>query len=54
MGSNSRLHWHLKVRGGAKMRPKARRCERDTEVKLCPLHLSTMEGAFKKEVQCAQ
>ena len=33
------------------MRPKSRRREQGTEVKLCPLRLNMTEGALKKEAQ---
>ena len=45
------LHRYLKARSGAKTRPKARRREQGTEVKLCPLRLNTTEGALKKEAR---
>ena len=32
-------------------RPKSRRREQGTEVKLCPLRLNTTEGALKKEAR---
>jgi uncharacterized protein YqjF (DUF2071 family) len=49
--NGTRLHRYLKARSGAKTRPKARRREQGTEVKLCPLRLDTTEGALRKEAR---
>ena len=45
------MYQHLKVRSGAKTRPKARGHKQGTEAKPRPLRLNTTEGAFKKEAQ---